>query len=307
MARFKEAPTMMRAGVVGAKLLLRGYNGAGFLIGALAIASAFSHARAGDARPQRIVSINQCTDELLLRLADRDRIASVSWLSQDAANSNTAELAAGMPVNHGLAEEVMAKRPDLVLASAYGSQTTINILRRLGVKVATFAPPNSLAEARAGILALADAIGFYARGEAMVAQMDADFAALAPEAHRPPLRAIVVQPNGFTAGKHSLAEDIMARAGLENLASRLDMGNYLAIPLEAVALEKADVLILDGEQKGAPSLATDALRHPIVASLGLREKVVSMPAKLWMCAGPNLVDAARKLIAGTRGAGQAAK
>jgi hypothetical protein len=48
-----------------------------------------------------------CTDELLLRLADRDRIASVTWLSQDSRNANMAAAAAEIPANHGLAEEVL--------------------------------------------------------------------------------------------------------------------------------------------------------------------------------------------------------
>lgn len=40
-------------------------------------------AAASPAQPERIVSLNMCTDELVLRLADAGRIASVTWLSQD--------------------------------------------------------------------------------------------------------------------------------------------------------------------------------------------------------------------------------
>ena len=65
-----------------------------------------ARAVADEVRPARIVSINMCTDELLLRLVDRDRIASVTWLSQDGRNANMAEVAATIPANHGLAEEV---------------------------------------------------------------------------------------------------------------------------------------------------------------------------------------------------------
>ena len=46
--------------------------------------------RAADAdqvKPARIVSINMRTDEFPLRLADRDRIAFVTWLSQDGRNA----------------------------------------------------------------------------------------------------------------------------------------------------------------------------------------------------------------------------
>ena len=63
-----------------------------------------------------------------------------------------------------------------------------------------------------------------------------------------------------------------------------------------MALEQADVLILNGASDGAPSLATQALRHPIVAKLGERLKVISMPSRLWTCAGPSVLDAVELLI-----------
>jgi iron complex transport system substrate-binding protein len=78
-----------------------------------------ARALAEEAKPARVVSINMCTDELLLRLADRDRIASVTWLSRDGRNANMAEVAATIPANHGLAEEVVSYHPDLVLAGVY--------------------------------------------------------------------------------------------------------------------------------------------------------------------------------------------
>ena len=39
---------------------------------------------------QRIVSLNLCTDELLLRLAEPAKIASVTWLSRNPSGSNVA-------------------------------------------------------------------------------------------------------------------------------------------------------------------------------------------------------------------------
>lgn len=270
-------------------------------------AAAAIPAVAESVRAQRIVSINQCADELLLRLADRDRIASVSWFSQDEENSNVAALAAGVPANHGLAEEIMAVRPDLVLAGAFSSQTAVQILRRLGVKVVEFDAPRSMDDVRAQIRRLADAIGESARGERMVRDIDDGLRALAAPEHGRRLRAVVMQPNGFTVEKGSLVEEIMNRAGLDNLASSIGAGNYLEIPLEAVALQQADVMILNGEVYGAPSLATEALEHPVIAALGRRLKVVSMPPRLWTCGGPNLVDAARLLIDTAHSVGSATR
>jgi ABC-type Fe3+-hydroxamate transport system substrate-binding protein len=102
--------------------------------------AACSEAQADDeARPARIVSINMCTDELLLRLADRDRIASVTWLSHDGRNANMADLAAEFPADHGLAEEVASYHPDLVLAGVYTTRSTVQLLKAIGIKVVEFA------------------------------------------------------------------------------------------------------------------------------------------------------------------------
>jgi iron complex transport system substrate-binding protein len=253
-------------------------------------------ALAEDARPQRIVSINMCTDELLLRLADRDRIASVTWLSQDSRNGNMASAAAAIPANHALAEEVLSFHPDLVLSGVFTPRTTVDLLKRTGVRVAEFPVAQTLEDVRRQIREVAATIGETERGEAMVAEMDARLAELAPRAHARPLKAIVLSPNGYTVDKGSLVDDLMRRAGLDNIAAHLGIDNYLEIPLEIVALQQADVLILTGEGVSTPSLATEALHHPIVAKLSERLKIVSMPSRLWTCASPAVVDAVRLLI-----------
>jgi iron complex transport system substrate-binding protein len=255
-----------------------------------------ARALAEEAKPARVVSINMCTDELLLRLADRDRIASVTWLSRDGRNANMAEVAATIPANHGLAEEVVSYHPDLVLAGVYTTRTTVQLLKGIGLKVVEFGVPKTLDGVRQQIRDVAAAVGESARGEAVVAEMDARLDRLAPHAHNPPLNAIVLRPNGFTVGKGSLVNELLERAGLVNLATRLGIDNYLQIPLETVALQQAGILILNGESAGAPSLATETLHHPIVAKLGERLKVISMPSRLWTCAGPSVVDAVELLI-----------
>ena len=90
------------------------------------------HAQAGDVagKPQRIVSINLCADELVLRLADPRNIASVTWLSRNPDSSNVAQLAAQVPINHGLAEEIIPLDPDLVIAGIYTARTAVALLKR---------------------------------------------------------------------------------------------------------------------------------------------------------------------------------
>src|SRR5262245_31812840 len=86
------------------------------------------------AKPQRIVSINYCTDQLLLRLVEPERIASMTFLSweKDATPAEYAPLLTHIKQNHGLTEEVLREDPDLVLSGTFSSYYTNTLLQRLG-------------------------------------------------------------------------------------------------------------------------------------------------------------------------------
>ena len=68
------------------------------------------------AAPERIVSINLCTDLLLMLLADPEQIASVSFLASEPQSSAMVAESVAYPANYGRAEEVFLMDPDLVPA-----------------------------------------------------------------------------------------------------------------------------------------------------------------------------------------------
>ncbi|MBD3847278.1 ABC transporter substrate-binding protein [Bosea sp. SSUT16] len=263
---------------------------AGFVLAATAAARA---------QPERIVSLNMCTDELVLRLADAKRIASVTWLSQDPLNANMAEVARRIPANHGLVEQVLALKPDLVVAGAYTTRATIGLLKRVGASPREFSVPRNLAEMRAQIREMAALLGAQTRGEALIADIDARLDVLVARRPARPLRAIVLRPNGFTVGRGSLVDEILTRAGLVNIAAELGIESYGQIPLETVALAGAEVLVLNDTPDGPPSLAHEVLHHPVIARLSGRLRLVALPSRLWTCAGPSVVDAIEQLVAQT--------
>jgi iron complex transport system substrate-binding protein len=251
-----------------------------------------AHMRAADAasKPARIVSLNMCTDALVLRLADRDRIASVTWLSRDPRNSNVADLASEVPINHGLAEEVVPLDPDLVIAGIFTTRTAVALLRQLGLPLTEFGIPKSLEDIRRDIRRAAGLVQEPARGELLVAEMDRRLAALPPPAGTRP-RAIVLNPNGATVGRGTLVDEIMTVAGLENVAASLGIENYGLVPLETVVSHAVDILIVSSARDGPPALATEILRHPVLSRLSDRVKIISVPSRLWNCGGPEAVEA----------------
>lgn len=264
---------------------------------ALVVASlALAATPAAGARPERIVSLNMCTDELVLRLADPAAIASVTWLSQDPRNANMAEAARRYPANHGLVEELLAFRPDLVIAGSFTTRNTVALLKRVGAPVREFGVPRDLAGVTAQIAEMAALLGEPARGEALIGEIEARLALLAQRIGKERPKALVLRPNGFTVGRGSLVDEILTRAGFVNLAAELGIDNYGQIALETVALGEADILILNTSEGGPPSLAHEILNHPLIGRLGDRLRLVTLPSRLWTCAGPAVIDAIEMLI-----------
>ena len=254
------------------------------------------------AKPQRVVSLNLCADELALRLADPGVVKSVTWLSQDSRSANMAAMAAALPANDGHAEEALAYDPDLVLVGPFADPASIALLKEVGAPVVEVGAPQTLDGVRRQIGDLAAALGEPQRGEALIADIDARLARVALDPSRPRLKAVVLRPNGFTVGPGSLVDEILTRAGLDNLAARLDIAADEQVPLEVVALLGADLLILDRDESGAPSLADAALDHPAIAALARRMTIVSLPSRLWTCGGPEIVEAVERLAAAAKAA-----
>lgn len=255
------------------------------------LASAFSaHA---DTPPQRVVSLGLCTDELLLRLAPKEAIASITWLGKDARRSTVAALAEGIQVNRGLAEEVIGLNPDLVLANAYSARPAVEFLKRQGIDVRDLGIPRSFADMREQILKLAAALGEQAKGERLIADMDARLAANAPSAASRP-KAVMLGPNGFATSYSPLLNEVFARAGLDNLAAGLGTPDRTSVPIERVLQTGIDILVVEDAEHG-PALAQELLRHPAIAALRRQAIIVELPTRLWTCAGPQLADAVEML------------
>src|SRR6516164_8394771 len=109
--------------------------------------------------PQRIMSLNVCTDLLLLQLAPKSRIASVTFLAPDGARALFPGAAAGIALNHGASEDVVQVKPDLILDSGLGAPLTKTMARRMGARVVEVKNANSFRDIRDTLRQVGDAVG----------------------------------------------------------------------------------------------------------------------------------------------------
>lgn len=248
------------------------------------------------AQPTRVMSLNLCTDVLVLHLAERQHIVSLSHIATHSPLSPIVETAQGIPANYASAEEVASFNPDLVLARRYTAMATVKLARQLGFRVLELDDPHSYDEVLAQIRLMAQTLGTVARGEALIASMQARLAAIpAPGNHRPV--AMVYGANGYTFGPGSLLDDLMRRAGLENLAARAGLGESGTLPLENLLLNPPQLLFFERESTRVTSMADQSLAHPALRELAKRIPNADISSRLWNCAGPEIVDAVAQMAA----------
>ena len=244
---------------------------------------------AAQERPSRIVSMNLCTDQLLMLLADRERIASVSYLAANPRSSAMADQAQGLHLNHGLAEEILPLEPDLVIAGVFTTRPTVHLLRKLGYRVIDQPVANDLDDVRANVRRIAEAIGEPGRGEDLIAAFDARLAAVPPaEARRP--RLALYWANGFTSGQGTLAQAIVTAAGLHNLAADLGISGTWQLPLETLLAANPDALVT-GRAREHPALANETFRHPALQRRFAGRPQLRIEDKYWICGTPSVATA----------------
>lgn len=250
-----------------------------------------------DEKPSRIVSTNLCTDQLVLLLADRDRIASVTTRAADPDVSNVVDRAAGVTLNEGRAEEILVLKPDLVVTDHYWNRRTSGFMEKLGVRVHGVDWADSIAQIKTVIRDVAGAIGETARGDAMIAELEARLAGVAQRSSGARVRTVIFEPNGFTSGQGSLADELMQLAGLENLAIQAGYGTGSIISIESLVMLKPDLLLVNTHRLSGDSRAELVLRHPALADLRPAPRQEWIPSRLWLCPGPWIADAAERMMA----------
>jgi len=255
-----------------------------------------------------IASLNLCSDLLVLMLADRNDIASVTWLAADPADSPLAAQAQGLPVNHGSAEEILMFDPEVIVAARYARGETVAMLRRLGRRVVMLDPADSLEGIRRNLRIVGEAVGHPERAETAIAAMDRRLDALAGQAKdRPPLLVAVYMARGFTVGAPSVVNDLLGLLNLRNLGAEPGLAGGTVLPVETLLIADPDVLVVTSYGTDAPSLATAVVDHPALEKLRAERPVITVPTQLWDCGTPLVVEAAERIAAGLEAGGQAGR
>lgn len=261
----------------------RGWLGLGAAL--LAASCAPAAADSAPAKRPTIVSLNPCLDAILVEVAQPGQVLALSHYSRDPGSSSIAQgIAARYGVTGGTAEEVIALKPDLVLASIYLPQPTRTALTRAGLKVETFGSPTSIAESVDQVREVAALAGQGAAGEALAAKI----AAPSPSP-LPPVSALLWQPGEIVAGEATLIAELMRDEGFTSHAEANGLGQADRVSLEWVIKHRPTVLLVAGDSQGQ--------RHPLIKGAWKRMLIADFDPALLYCGGPTIPKARARLRA----------
>lgn len=239
------------------------------------------------ARPLKVMSLDQCADQYVLALApDADLALSPraddpdAWLRREAMGRRqvrpTLEAAVGFD-------------PDVVVRYWGGEPRLLAALERRGTRVATIADAPDFDGVRDQIRSVAAALDRTERGEALIARMNADLAR-AQAAPRDRGAALYLTAGGFTAGAGTLIDAMLRVAGFVNAAAP----GFGPVSVERIALEPPARFVL-GFFDNARADWRGAGRHPVVRRAAKGRTAVRWPSAALTCPAWFAAEAAARL------------
>ena len=244
----------------------------------------------------RVASMNVCTDQLLIPLADPEQILGLSRYSRDRFESWAADDAHRYRILSGGAEDILVLRPDVVVTSLFDKRSTRELLKQKGLRLAEFAVPRNLEEVKTQIREMGEIVQHPDRAAAEIARLDAAIARARRAAVEKHYSVLPLSRRGWVSGRDSLVSSLLAETGLNNAAGDLGVGTGGFASLEAVVNAKPDFLLVSEAGDRAEDDGRAFLLRPALERFYPPSKRIVIPERLTVCGGVMLAEALDVLV-----------
>lgn len=225
-------------------------------------------------RPTRVVSLTLGTDEILLGLVRRARIAGLTSLSGQPSQSFVSPLAKGIEAFPAAnAEQVLAARPDLVFAADYTSPGVVRQIEAAGIPVVEFVQFNGLSDVVRHIQVMGRILDDEARAQRMVQDMRAELARVQRQVRGLPRPSVLYDASdAYIAGTGTTVGELIRDAGGTNAAARRGIQGWVQATRSQVLALAPQVLLTDHTGPG------DFSQHGFAARLAAEPGLNLVPA-----------------------------
>lgn len=251
-------------------------------------------------RPMRIVSLDFCSDQYVLKLADREQILALSPDAERDFSFMRAE-ADGVPKVRPLAEDVLILKPDLVVRSYGGGPNAASFFERAGIPVLQIGWATSIHGEDVGtipnvVAEVATGLGQTDRGAALVQEFTDRLNRI--RASSSGKTALYMTPTGVTTGGETMAHKMMQAAGLENF---MDRPGWHSLPLERLAYERPELVVAAFfDAKSNHENVWSPARHPIAKRELTEAPRVNLQGAWLSCGGWFILEAVEALAEGAQ-------
>ena len=240
--------------------------------------------------PSGVVSLNLCTDELVLLVAEPARIRSVSYLSHAPEETPLWRRARAYRANDGSMLAAAAMRPRLIVTMGTSGRDRERLAKAVGARLLVLPYPITLADVEANLLSVGRATGGEAKAKRIVAIMRS------AAAQTPTAGLDAIWADGAGRG---LAADGLGAAWLRLAGLRQRAVEGQRLRLETMLARPPAVLVESRYRAGQMSSATAWRRHPASRFARSRRTLIT-DGRRWTCMGPSLLPEIlrlRRLIA----------
>lgn len=256
------------------------------LVTLLVLGACSQNQTSSESSTERVVSLDYCADQFVLRFVPEKHIAAVS---PDARKyfSYMRDAHPQVPAVRPTAENVLALNPTRVVRSYGGGPGAPAFFKRAGVDVVQLGYSSTLEDVRKNVLETATQLGNADEGRLVVADFDRRLANLNAQSNSP--TALYTTPGGVTTGPGSLVHEMMVAAGLENFEQN---SGWRDLPLERLVSEQPDQLAKAtfGHENTHVDPWTRS-RHPLAKELVRSTPGVELEGAWTSCGAWFLIDA----------------
>lgn len=241
---------------------------------------------------ERIVSLNACTDELLLQLADPNQIAGVTRFDHSPKST---ELLSRNPQIKKLSsdvESIIGAQSSVVLAGPFSNSLLLNQLQEQGVNISMVSVPKNWDE----LLEVSDQIiGFTNQSGKLEVFKKAieELRQLSRNSKWKGKTAVFWSAAGHVSGLGTFEDTILATLGMKNGAQ---FEGYAFLSLEKLIQLQPDVVVVTQKENQKDSWTHDTLFHPALKQALPDLEYLQIPEGSTSCASSYTVEVLKNIL-----------